>query len=162
MEQGSQQFPELNLPQVKLNMIPENERVKVLDVIRQRYVVLTPEEWVRQHVVHYLISYLEVPQTLIGVEQALKVGRMEKRSDIAVYSREGKPLLLVECKAPSVKLSQEVIDQALRYNMSLHVQFVMITNGLSHMGYAIDYEKQSTTALQKLPSYKEMVAGNIV
>lgn len=156
-------FPALNLPECHLTLRQrETEGYEVLDVIRRKYVVLTPEEWVRQHVVHYFLNHLEVPETLMVVEQSMKVERMEKRVDIAVYDRHTNPVFLTECKAPSVKLSQATIDQALRYNMALHVNYLLVTNGIQHMGFFIDYENNKSTALKGLPHYEEMLKGKTV
>jgi len=156
-------FPELNLPACELSIREQgDERMEVLDIIRRKYVMLSPEEWVRQHIVHYFLNYLEVPKTLTVVEQSMKVGRMEKRVDIAVYDKKTNPILLAECKAPSVKLSQQVIDQALRYNMKMHVSYLLITNGMQHMGFFIDYEQNKTMALKGLPKYEGMMNGEAV
>lgn len=156
-------FPELNLPACELSIRQQgNSRLEVLDIIRRKYVVLSPEEWVRQHIVHYFLNHLGVPKTLTVVEQSMKVGRMEKRVDIAVYDKKTAPILLAECKAPSVKLSQQVIDQALRYNMKMHVSYLLITNGIQHMGFFIDYKKNKTMALKGLPKYEGMMNGETV
>ncbi len=156
-------FPDLNLPDCELRIRQQgDERLEVLDIIRRKYVTLSPEEWVRQHVVHYFLNHLEVPETLVVVEQSMRVERMEKRVDIAVYDRQGNPVFLTECKAPSVKLSQAAIDQALRYNMALHVNYLLVTNGIQHMGFFIDYENNKSRALKGLPRYEEMLRGETV
>jgi type I site-specific restriction endonuclease len=150
----------LNLIVQKLNFPPYSIQTKevdgkthVFDEIRKKHLVCTPEEWVRQHMIKYLINEKLCPRGLIALESGLKVNTLQKRSDILVYSKEGNPLILVECKAPSIKLSQETFDQAARYNQTLKAPYLMITNGLKHFGAMIDFEKNNYKVIQELPPY---------
>lgn len=150
----------LNLPEPDLSVITEKNEYKILDIIRKKYVALTPEEWVRQHVIHYFKNTLEVPATLMAVEKSFRIGRLTKRFDIAVFSNKGTPVLLTECKSPDVSVSQKAFDQAVRYNMHLHVDYLFVTNGLEHYGGEIDYRKQTFRFIKNLPKYKDMVENN--
>ena len=125
----------------------------IFDIIRKKYVTLTPEEWVRPHVLHYLVGEKKVPASLIGVESAIKLFNTKKRFDVAVFDRNGKPLLVVECKAPSVALTQEVLDQVVRYNMALKVNFLMLTNGLTNLFCKSDQLSGNIRIIEDLPDY---------
>jgi type I site-specific restriction endonuclease len=149
---------ELNLPSCELKIRDHGVKTEVFDFIRKKYVVLTSEEWVRQHFIHYLVQYIQIPPTLIAVESALKFNRLKKRSDIVIYNTKGKPCLVVECKAPEIALSQDVFDQAAMYNMTLKVPFLVITNGMVHYVCRIDHEKKSFTFLKELPPFNELNA----
>lgn len=109
-----------------------DDKYQVFDIIRKKYVILTPEEWVRQHVVHYLLQYHNYPKGLIKLEGGLKFHKLLKRTDILVHDHEGTPYLLVECKAPSIKINQKVIEQASIYNQKVSARFILLTNGMSH------------------------------
>ncbi|MCF8308372.1 MAG: type I restriction enzyme HsdR N-terminal domain-containing protein [Bacteroidales bacterium] len=147
----------LNLPEFEANIIKEKGQEKIMDIVRKKYVALTPEEWVRQHVIHYFGNYLNVPYTLMAVEKAFTIGNVSKRFDIAVYTSKKKPVLLSECKSPDVPISQKVFDQAAVYNMKLHVDYLFVTNGLTHFGGKIDYQNQRFKFLNALPDYNEMI-----
>lgn len=147
---------ELNLPSCELKIREHGAKTEVFDVIRKKYVVLTSEEWVRQHFIHYLVHYRQVPPTLIVVESALMFNRLKKRSDIVVFNTKGKPCLVVECKAPGVAVSQNVFDQAAMYNMTLRVPYLVITNGMDHYACRIDHEKESFTFMKECPSFIEL------
>ncbi|MEA3504468.1 MAG: type I restriction enzyme HsdR N-terminal domain-containing protein [Bacteroidota bacterium] len=146
----------LNLPEFPIKIIEQDGRRKILDIIRKKYIVLTPEEWVRQNFIHFLIEEKNVPATLITVEETIKVNNLTKRVDIAVYNKQGKPMLLVECKSTSIKMSQKVFDQAVRYNMQLHVKYIIVTNGFEHFGCKIDYETQNYCYLTQIPDFNEI------
>lgn len=103
----------------------------IFDVIRKKYIVLTPEEWVRQHFIHFLINSYKYPKSLMKVESGLKYNNLQKRSDIQVYTRKGHPFLIVECKASNVKLDSKVIDQAALYNKSIGADYIIVTNGMN-------------------------------
>lgn len=122
----------LNLPPFEYKVKKQNGQVRIFDSIRKRYVVLTPEEWVRQHFIHFLIERKGYPAQLIAVEKEIQVCGMKRRFDIVCYDRQATPYLIVECKAPSVSLSQVVFDQAFQYNLSISARFVAITNGCEH------------------------------
>ncbi|MFD2999486.1 type I restriction enzyme HsdR N-terminal domain-containing protein [Pontibacter toksunensis] len=125
----------------------------IFDAIRRKYVVLTPEEWVRQHFVHYLINTLSYPKSLISIERGANYNKLQKRSDLCVYNQEGKPHLLVECKASSVPITQEVVKQVSVYNRTLRAQFVAITNGLEHFCWQVDFETRLFQPLQGIPAF---------
>lgn len=129
----------------------------VFDPVRRRWVALTPEEWVRQHVLNYLLHDLGCPASLIGVEAGLALNGMAKRADIVVYDRAGSPLLLVECKAPGVAIGQAVFDQAARYNLVFKVSYLLVTNGNRHYCCRVDHERGAVEFLPALPPYEAMV-----
>ena len=149
----------LNLPEFEANIIKEDGQEKIMDIVRKKYVALTPEEWVRQHVIHYFRNYLDVPYTLMAVEKAFTIGNVSKRFDIAVYTNKKKPVLLSECKSPDVPIKQKVFDQAAIYNMKLHVDYLFVTNGLTHFGGKIDYQNRRFHFLKALPDYYEMIGS---
>jgi hypothetical protein len=146
----------LNLPDhgVKTKHAPEGERI--FDFVRRMWVLLTPEEWVRQHVLNFLVQDLGCPASLIAVEKKLVMNRLTKRTDILVHTAEGKPVLLVECKAPQVKLGQEVFEQAARYNTVFKVPFLLVTNGMVHYCCKVVHGDGRIEFLSTLPSWPEM------
>jgi hypothetical protein len=123
---------ELNLPTYAFKLTRTEDQTQIFDEVRRKWVVLTPEEWVRQHVLVYLRDNLGYPGGLLQVEGSLKLNGMKRRADVVAYDRTGKPFLLIECKAPEVALSQKVLDQAARYHLVLGVPYILITNGLEH------------------------------
>lgn len=129
---------ELTLPAFDYKVKKQSGAVMIFDVIRKKYVVLTPEEWVRQHVVHYLTEVKNVPVALLAIEREIDLYGLRRRFDVVAFDREGKPWLLVECKAPTVPLTRQVFDQAFRYNMTLEAPYVAITNGVKHYCGRID------------------------
>jgi hypothetical protein len=147
---------ELELPRYHIAVKTENGKTLILDIIRKKYVVLTPEEWVRQHFIHFLINEKKVPATLIAVEKSLMLNRLGKRTDIVVYNNKLQPLLIIECKAPEIKITQETFDQIARYNMTINAHYLIVTNGLQHFTCIIDHEKQAYTFLPDIPAYDEL------
>ena len=146
----------LNLPSIECKTRQIRGQTEIFDIIRKKYVVLTPEEWVRQHFIHFLINQKGVPQSLIAVEYSLKVNKMMKRADIAAFGTKGQPLLIVECKASSVKINQKVFDQVARYNLALKVKYLVVTNNLKHYVCQIDFEKNSYAFLEEIPDFEEV------
>lgn len=146
----------LNLPPYPFKLTDENGQLSVYDELRKRKLVLTPEEWVRQHFVQYLIRGKHYPRSLIKLEGGLKLHGKAKRSDIVIFNSAGEKILLVECKAPAVAISQATFDQAARYNMVHRVKLLVVTNGLQHYYCNIDFENESYRFLEELPSYKEL------
>lgn len=144
----------LNLPAYPFKLTDDNGKLSVFDEIRKKSIILTPEEWVRQHFVQYLIRQKGYPRTLIKLEGGLKLNGMAKRTDIVAFDTSGCKVLLVECKAPSVKISQAVFDQAARYNMKHKVELMAITNGLQHYYCRIDHAAGSYQFLNDLPNYQ--------
>ena len=153
------QLPHLNFPEYDFKLQrSDNERqsLKIFDIIRKKYVVLTPEEWVRQHLLHFLVNERKFPQSLISVEKKLLINNLEKRTDVVIYSTSLKPILLAECKAPKVVLSQAAFDQAARYNMTLGVLFFVVTNGFDTYACRIDHESRSYAFTEQIPTYEEL------
>ncbi|GIM56482.1 type I restriction enzyme HsdR N-terminal domain-containing protein [Capnocytophaga canimorsus] len=145
----------------KLNFYPYQFRFKnsenktlIFDEIRKKFVVLQPEEWVRQHVVQFLIQEKGFPKSLINVEKELVINGLKKRYDIVVYKNTGEILLVVECKAPDILINQKVFDQVFRYNLSLQASVFMVTNGLQHYYAMIDYNSNKLLFMESLPDYK--------
>jgi len=123
---------ELNLPSIDSNIRKEEGKVWIFDIIRKKYIVLTPEEWVRQHFIHYLIKELKYPKSLFKVESGLLFNTLLKRSDVVIHDRLGKPWMLVECKSPAIKLTQKAFNQIAVYNMTIGAKFLAVTNGMVH------------------------------
>lgn len=123
---------QLSLPAFEYKVKKQNGAVMIFDVIRKKYVVLTPEEWVRQHVVHYLVEHKGYPLASLAVEREIGLYGLRRRFDVVVFDRKATPWLVIECKAPSINLTQQVFDQAFRYNITLCAPHVAITNGIKH------------------------------
>ncbi|MBN8695915.1 MAG: type I restriction enzyme HsdR N-terminal domain-containing protein [Bacteroidetes bacterium] len=143
----------LNLPGYSFKLKESSGKVQILDELRKKYVVLTPEEWVRQHIVQYLIQEKKYPSSLIAIEIGLKYNQLQKRADILVYDRQGTPILLVECKAPEVKITQDVFHQIAVYNMSFKVRYLLVTNGMDHFICEMDYANNSYQFLKEIPVF---------
>ncbi|HWZ14251.1 MAG TPA: type I restriction enzyme HsdR N-terminal domain-containing protein [Mucilaginibacter sp.] len=146
----------LQLPPYPFKITEQNGQLTLFDVIRKKNIVITPEEWVRQHFVQYLIRQKHYPKTLIKLEGGHKLNGMPKRSDIVVYNPAGEKILLVECKAPSVAINQKVFDQVARYNMVHKVKLLVVSNGLQHYYCSIDFEKQAYQFIPDLPDFKQI------
>jgi len=144
----------LNLPEYTFRFDKKENKTYIFDNFRKKYVVLTPEEWVRQHFLMYLVTELDFPKSLISVEAGLKLFKLKKRTDILVHNNLGKPVLIVECKAPEVIINEKVFDQIVRYNMALQVNYLIVTNGLDHYCCQLDYEKNTYNFMKKIPNYK--------
>ena len=134
------------------NTIMEDGRVKVFDPIRKIYCALTPEEEVRQKMLYYLVEQKKYPSGLIAVEYSIKVNNLPKRCDIVVFNKEAKPMMIVDCKAESVPITQKVLDQAIRYYSGLNVEYLLLTNGKTMYCYRIDMENQKIESLNELPN----------
>lgn len=143
----------LNLPEYDFKLKEDEGKTCILDEVRKKYVVLTPEEWVRQNFLQYLIREKGYPGSLIQVEAFTKTGGLNLRADIIARNPQGDPLLIVECKAPGVNITQEVFDQAARYNMKWRSPYLIVTNGLKHFCCAIDHEHQKIRFLKDVPEY---------
>lgn len=146
----------LTLPGFDYQVKKQQDTWMIFDVIRKKYVVLTPEEWVRQHVVHYLLAEKACPPALIAVEREIDLYGLRRRFDIVVFDRQAAPWLLVECKAPSVTLSQKVFDQVFRYNLTLGASYVAVTNGVQHYCARPD-EKEKICLLNDFPRFDENI-----
>lgn len=146
----------LNLPEYQHNTRISKGKTEIFDPIRKKFVALTPEEWVRQNFLRYLSEEKGYPLSLIAVEKGLKVNNMARRTDIVLYNASGKARMIVECKAPEVKIKQETFEQAARYNISLNVEYLTITNGLNHYCCRIDKDDNSIGFLKEIPDYKSI------
>lgn len=143
---------ELSLPAFEYKVKKQSGTVMIFDIIRKKFVVLTPEEWVRQHVIHYLIEVKHFPVALLAVEREIDLYGLRRRFDVVVFDRTGNPWLLVECKAPSVVLNRQVFDQAFRYNITLEAPYVAITNGVKHFCGKIE-RSRGFVFLSDFPDY---------
>jgi len=148
---------ELNFPSYPFKIRRTGEVMEIWDAQRKKWVVLTPEEWVRCHLVQYLIQEKQYPAGLVSVEQSLRVFGLNRRADVVVYNREGKPLLLAECKAPGVRISQEVFDQATRYNISLGVPVLVVTSGMEHFCCTLHRSTGKFQFVPEIPGAEEML-----
>ena len=148
---------QLNFPSCKFRFKNSENKIAIFDEIRKKFIFLTPEEWVRQHVVHFLLNQKNYPKSLINVEKQLKINGLIKRYDIVIYNPDGSINILVECKAPSIKISQETFDQIARYNHTLNAGFLMVTNGLNHYFCQMDFELEKYTFLEDIPNYQVQV-----
>jgi hypothetical protein len=143
----------LNLPDFDYKLKKAEGKVWIFDVIRKKYLVLTPEEWVRQHFVHYLINDFKYPKSLIKIEGGLIYNQLQKRTDILIFDREAKPWMVIECKSPDLKLSHITLQQASVYNSTLKAKYLTVTNGLQYFCSATDWTEGKVTLLDELPSY---------
>lgn len=147
----------LNLPPHPFKLQVEDDQVYIFDELRKRHLLVTPEEWVRQHWIQHLINQKGYPKALIQSEGGLTLNSLKKRTDLVVFNNSGERLLIAEFKAPSIKISQHVFDQIARYNMVHRVPFLLVSNGLSHYYCKIDFDKSTYHFLEELPLYEEMI-----
>lgn len=153
----TQQMQVLNLPSYEFRTTDREGKRQIYDPLRQSYVRLTPEEWVRQHFVQYLIQERDAPAGLVATEASFKFQGQPWRADIVVYDRHGDPLLLVECKAPDVSINQDTFDQGARYNLVLDAPFLVVTNGQAHYACLIDTDAGTYDFLDDLPPYETLL-----
>ncbi|MFH4966343.1 type I restriction enzyme HsdR N-terminal domain-containing protein [Gaetbulibacter sp. M235] len=144
---------ELNFPKFSFRFKNSENKISIFDVIRKRFVILQPEEWVRQHCVHYLIENKGYPKSLINVEKELTVNKLRKRYDIVVFNSDGSIYLIVECKSPKITINQSTFDQIAQYNLSLNASYLMITNGLNHYYCQMDFKEEKYQFLKDIPEY---------
>lgn len=144
---------QLNFPSYPFRFKNSENKPHIFDEIRKKFVVLTPEEWVRQHVVYFLINEKKYPKSFINVEKLVKVNGINKRYDIVVFDTKGAIFLLIECKAPEVTISQKTFDQIAQYNLVLNASYLMVTNGLNHYFCVMDFENEKYSFLRELPDY---------
>jgi len=145
---------QLNFPAYDLAIRQTDGQQLIFDPLRKRYVALTPEEWVRQHVIQYLLQDKGYPSGLVSVEGSISLYKTQKRYDIAAFSRDGVPLLVVECKAPEVSINQGVVDQVVRYNLVLNAPYLFITNGLVHI--VLKKEAEGYVQVKQVPRYESL------
>jgi hypothetical protein len=143
----------LNFPTFNFRFKNSENKVSIFDEVRKKFVILTPEEWVRQHVVHYLIVEKKHPKALINVEKQIIQNGITKRYDVVAFKPDGSIYLLIECKAPEIKLNQTTFDQLARYNLILNANYLMVTNGLNHYFCEIDFEQSKYNFLRDLPEF---------
>lgn len=146
----------LNLPPCPLKIIKRDEKPYVFDILRKRYVTLTPEEWVRQNFTHYLIEYKGYPTALLANEVSLNLNGTSKRCDSVLYDTTAKPRMIIEFKASHIELTQKVFNQISRYNMALHVDYLIVSNGLQHYCCRMNYEALTYSFLPHIPHYSEL------
>jgi len=147
----------LNFPPFEIRTKTEGNRTLIFDSIRKKYVALTPEEWVRQHLIHYIIYEKNYPASLISVETPLKYANMDKRSDVLVHDRNGQPLMLAECKAPEIAITQKIFEQIAIYNLTIQAPCLMLTNGLQHYCLTAASESSPACFLSEIPVYEELL-----
>ena len=147
---------ELNLPRYEISVKRNGERLTIFDFLRRRHVALTPEEWVRQHFVHFLVEHKGYPKGLLAKEVELSVGEKNLRCDSILYDPSLKPRMIVEYKAPSVVVTQKVFQQIATYNLLLHVDYLVVSNGLTHYCVKMDYDNQKYLFLDDIPDYKNL------
>ncbi|TDS53331.1 type I restriction enzyme HsdR N-terminal domain-containing protein [Myroides indicus] len=143
----------LNFPSFEFRFKNSENRLSIFDVIRKKFILLTPEEWVRQHVLHELIYLKKYPLSLISVEKSLIINGLIKRYDLVIYKPNGDISILVECKAPLVKINQQTFDQIAQYNFQLRADYLYITNGMNHYFCQMDYQNGKYVFLKSLPDY---------
>ena len=146
----------LNLPPAPLRLQERNGQTTVFDPLRRRHIRLTPEEWVRQHFVHFLIAHKGYPQGLLANEVSLKLNGTTRRCDTVLYDLSAQPRMIVEYKAPTIQLSQRTFDQISRYNIVMRVPYLIVSNGLQHFCCRIDYEQGTYEFLRQIPDYGEL------
>ena len=147
----------LHFPAIDARTKAEGKRTLIFDKIRKKYVALTPEEWVRQHLIHYLIAEKNYPATLISVETPLKYADVDKRSDVLVSDRNGRPLMLAECKAPEIAITQKVFEQIAIYNLTIQAPCLMATNGLQHYCLSAATDASPACFLNEIPVYENLL-----
>jgi hypothetical protein len=144
----------LNLPNYKFRLKSSENKTLIFDNLRKKYMVLTPEEWVRQHFVQFLIEEKKYPASLIALEKQLTLNNRKKRTDILVFNKKGNHDIIVECKAPKIKITQATFDQIARYNLKLKANFLVVTNGLDHFYCKMDFENEAYIFLKDIPNYE--------
>jgi len=146
----------LNLPDYAIKLSGTKQRPTIWDILKRKYVALTPEEWVRQHFIHFLIEQKNYPSTLLANEVKLKIGDKNLRADTVLYTKELKPKMIIEYKAPHIPITQKVFDQISVYNMLLHVDYLIVSNGINHYACKMDYASKKCLFLKEIPDYKNI------
>lgn len=149
----------LNLPPFEIKLKGTKQRPMIFDILRKKYLVLTPEEWVRQHFIHFLIEHKNYPAALLANEIKLTVGDKVLRADSVLYTRELKPKMIIEYKAPHIPITQKVFDQISIYNMLLHVDYLVVSNGMQHFICKMDYESKKYVFLEDIPDYDDLLTN---
>ncbi|WP_372773576.1 type I restriction enzyme HsdR N-terminal domain-containing protein [Mangrovibacterium sp.] len=149
-------FTQLNLPTYSFRTKQVEGKIQIFDQIRKKYLVLTPEEWVRQNFIRYLIDEKGFPASLMVVEAGLKLNQNQFRADLVVYNKSRSPLMIVEFKAPEIKITQKTFDQIARYNLTFEVPYLIVSNGMNHYCCQVDFEKRNYRFLQEIPTFMEL------
>ena len=147
---------QLNLPPYQIRVKETGGRKQVFDILRRKYVALTPEEWVRQYFIHYLIEHKNYPASLLANEVPLQIGEKRMRADSVLYDNQLHPRIIIEYKAPNITLTQKVFDQITVYNLLLHVDYLIVSNGMTTYICKMDYEKQTYKFLETIPNYENI------
>ena len=156
MDQDLFNFKILQLPAIlPVTRKVASQRTQIFDAFRNKFVAFTPEEWVRQHMLNYLNEHLFYPKNLLGVEVSLKLNNLSKRADIVIYAADLTPWMLVECKAAEVEITQAVFDQAARYNITMRVPFLVVTNGIRLLAAKINFQENRVEMLQSMPKFNQ-------
>ncbi len=143
----------LNLPSYSFKFKNKENKLYIFDNFRKKYVVLTPEEWVRQNFITFLTEEKKYPKTLIGIEKEFKINNLSKRFDVLIFDNSGLPDIIVECKAPLIKITQDTFDQIARYNLKFNAKYVIVTNGLEHFFCRLDHKNKKYEFLRDIPTY---------
>jgi hypothetical protein len=143
----------LNLPEYEFKIERNTKGNFIYDIARKKFVVLTPEEWVRQHWIHYLNKDLHYPLSLMQIEASFKVNNLQKRADIVIYNTLKKPYLIVECKSPDIPVNNDVFNQILNYYSNIKAEILIVSNGLKHVCFKFNFEKKQTEYLKEIPAY---------
>lgn len=146
----------LNLPSFDAKIRKNGSLMEIYDPLRRKYIALTPEEWVRQHFVNWLISDKEYPTSLMANEAGIKLNSLTRRCDTVVYNQHLDPLMIIEYKESNISITQDVFDQVVRYNTVLKVPYIVVSNGVNHYCCKMNYEKQSYDFLTDIPNYREL------
>jgi hypothetical protein len=147
---------QLNLPSFETNIIQKDKNRMIFDILRKRYVKLTPEEWVRQHFIHFLTEHKNYPAGLLANEVGVDLNGTKKRCDTVLYRRDLSPQMIIEYKAPQINIAQKVFDQIARYNIVLRVDYLIVSNGLQHYCCKMNYEQQNYSFLTDIPDYTSL------
>jgi len=153
-------YPPLNLPAMELRLKRDADIMKIWDPLRRKYVAYTPEENVRQHFVNWLVTDFKYPTTVMANEIGIEVNGTKRRCDTVVFSPDGTPLMIIEYKAPDVKVTQETFDQIVRYNMTLRARYLVVSNGMNHYCCVIDYKHDTYYFIPRIPEYADIRLGN--
>lgn len=147
---------QLTLPPYQIRVKETHGRKQIFDILRRKYVALTPEEWVRQHFIHYLVEHKNYPSSLLANEVSLQIGEKRMRADSVLYDNQLYPRMIIEYKAPNITLTQKVFDQITVYNLLLHVDYLIVSNGMTTYICKMDYEKQTYKFLEAIPNYENI------
>jgi len=147
---------QLTLPPYQIRVKETHGRKQIFDILRRKYVALTPEEWVRQHFIHYLVEHKNYPSSLLANEVSLQIGEKRMRADSVLYDNQLHPRMIIEYKAPNITLTQKVFDQITVYNLLLHVDYLFVSNGMITYICKMDYEKQTYKFMEAIPNYENI------